>query len=52
MVEEDIAIEVLYCYCCEDFTEHEVWENDEGYIYVCTCGCELIEGEDEIIKPD
>lgn len=48
----EILNEIVWCYCCEEFTPHEVYDDSEGDIYVCECGCELIQGEDEIIWKD
>ena len=64
--ETEIEQVVLWCYCCEEFTPHEVYEDYEGMygetskeqalvtntIYQCECGCQLDSDEDEIIKPD
>jgi len=43
---------IVYCYCCEDFTDHEVFEGTEdNTLYQCECGCVLDDNEDVITVP-
>lgn len=51
-METEIELAVIWCYCCEDFTEHEVYETEESTIYQCECGCQVDDSEDEVIEPD
>lgn len=45
---------VVWCYCCEDYTLHEVFAGNEEQptYYECNCGCVLDDSEDEIKYPD
>lgn len=49
---EELELEIVWCYCCEEFTEQEVYEGDEGLIYQCDCGCQIDSSEDEVYKED
>lgn len=49
---ETLELEIVYCYCCEEFTEQEVYEYEDRTIYQCECGCQTDDSEDEIIRPD
>lgn len=48
----ELEVELIWCYCCEEFTNHEVYkQGDVPTIYQCDCGCQVIEGDDEIVRP-
>lgn len=46
--------EVVWCYCCEDYTVHEVFRGfgEQPTYYECDCGCVLDDSEDEIYRPE
>lgn len=47
----ELETEVVWCYCCEDFTPHEVYDGQEDNVfYQCDCGCVLDDSEDEVIR--
>lgn len=47
------ATEVIYCYCCEDFRPHELFEGqNDNIIYQCICGCETDDFDEEIIRKE
>lgn len=62
MAEDFELTEEVYCYCCEKFTQHEVYETDSedktdiavvNLLYQCTdCGCQIDSEEDDVIRPD
>lgn len=44
---------LVYCYCCDRFTEHLVYEGEENTFYECEeCGCVIDDAEDEVIFPE
>ncbi len=47
--------ETVLCYCCNEFTEHEVYYGDEEsptYYQCCECDCTINDDEDQIIRPE
>lgn len=48
---DEIETAFIWCYCCEDFTTHEVYEDEDRTLYQCNCGCVVDDSEDEVLTP-